>query len=562
MGNDDARPAAATATATATATPDYSGLQVVEEGHNLPEAVVVVNEKQQTGGATVEYYPEVVAPTSAKALLDNNAPPVHSGDPEAYRYHDAAPEAFHRASGAPEPIDHASAPEAWRQGQAAQNAPSKKRFSRRCLILSIVGVVVVIAVVIGCVVGLVVIPNNNKSSTASSSANDPSSPGGTTNTPGLTNTTVRSACTGSLCPQILSAVQQGPNLMLFARGLDNAIWYNAAPIASLSPWSSSSTWQSLGGGPFASQPVSWSWTANGTGTLRIAVVAIGESNRGAHIRQYFTNNNTWSSEWRNMFGDLESAPSLCSIDGTRLDVWALGGDTVAHNFFIRGEDAFWAPDKTKDWQGSADWRDLTLKSRPAVACRWNDFGHDLIVYDGQGRAVHSMYSGDTAWIRPFVWEGAKFVGEPTVLMTTNERLDFFGVDAEGRMWHGKWTDQGGHGKLTDLGGKFESVPGVVVTGGGSRVDVLALGGGTATLQHRVMVSDKWSDAWEDLGVRGNSAPLLYNLTTTPESVAMFVLGEDGEVNQTVWRVSADLSWKNLVWRGMGGELTTAGLATI
>lgn len=92
-----------------------------------------------------------------------------------------------------------------------------------------------------------------------------------------------------------------------------------------------------------------------------------------------------------------------------------------------------------------------------------------------------------------------------------------------------------------------------------RIDIVALGTNDQ-LRHRVLQGAEPISDWEDIGVFGNSAPLLINLTSSnvqPERVAMFVMGTDGQVNQTVWDVvPSELSWKNLVWTSMGGNLST------
>ncbi|KAK0617503.1 hypothetical protein B0T14DRAFT_525324 [Immersiella caudata] len=124
------------------------------------------------------------------------------------------------------------------------------------------------------------------------------------------------------------------------------------------------------------------------------------------------------------------------------------------------------------------------------------------------------------------------------------------------MYYGAWSKREGHAPLVNLGGSFQSVPSAVATRQGDRVDVVALGTGD-TLMHRVLVGGRWTANWEDLGVFGNSAPLAVNLTTNPEAVSLFVLGTNGEMNQTVWQVSEELSWKALRWSSMGGNLTAS-----
>jgi hypothetical protein len=166
-----------------------------------------------------------------------------------------------------------------------------------------------------------------------------------------------------------------------------------------------------------------------------------------------------------------------------------------------------------------------------------------------------QFSGETGWTPP-TSRGGKFLGEPVVVEVNSERLDFFGIGEDKHMYHFTWSRGGGYTALEDVGGSFESVPSVAVTGSGPRLDVVALGTNDK-LQHRVLQGSKWASDWEDLGVFGNSAPLLVNMTlTAPQKVGVFVIGEEGEVNQTTWSVTPDLSWKGLAWKGMGGSMTT------
>ncbi|KAK0719268.1 hypothetical protein B0H67DRAFT_572794 [Lasiosphaeris hirsuta] len=342
--------------------------------------------------------------------------------------------------------------------------------------------------------------------------------------------------------------------MVFARGVDNNIWYNTAPAAGIAPWPAAREWQALEGGPFMSQPVATTWN----GSTRVSVTAVSDPDHSAQMRHFTIANSVWGP-WQSIGGRLESAASLCVVNGTRLDVWAAAGGTIAHNFYLEDEDGFWMPTVSSSWQESADFGEQKIATRPAMACRWNEFGHDVVVYGADKTVQHSTYSDKTSWTPVFSYAGAAgfagFQGDPVVLASSNDRIDFFGVGVDAAIYHGSWTASAGHSALERLGGSFQSVPAAVVTRSG-RIDVVALGT-SDTLQHKALVGAKWPEEWEDLGVFGNSAPLLQNLTTTPESVAIFVLGKDGEMNQTVWTVSSDLSWKNLDWAGMGGNLTSA-----
>ncbi|KAK0644016.1 hypothetical protein B0T16DRAFT_447800 [Cercophora newfieldiana] len=377
-------------------------------------------------------------------------------------------------------------------------ATKKGRFSRRCWI------------------GLVLSPSSssresNSAASAPSDANNNNngnSPTGISTAPNTTSPfpTARSACRDTVCPQ---------------------------PDA-----------------------IAWNFST------RISVVAVADPDHSARTQMWSPEDATWQTEWKNIAGKATSAVTLCTVKGERLDFWSgdISNKVVAHNFLGRFKLEYWAPDLSKDWQGSADWKaGPTIKGRPGVACRYDDYGHDIFAYDGTGATVrHSAYRESTAWTPVFTMDsGAGFKGfqsDPVLLASANDRLEFFGIGVDKKMYYGAWSKQAGHSRMVDLGGAFQSVPSAVVTRSG-RVDVVALGM-SDTLMHRVLQGGQWSAEWEDLGVFGNSAPLAFNLTTTPERVGVFVLGENGELNQTVWEVSSELSWKGL-WAGMGGNLTSS-----
>jgi hypothetical protein len=258
--------------------------------------------------------------------------------------------------------------------------------------------------------------------------------------------------------------------------------------------------------------------------------------------------------WEVLGGPLSAPISTCAVRGSRPDLFTSVDQDIAHNFGSgAGFDDGWSVASDSQWTRDVSFGTKIL-SRPGLLCRSSPFLHDLVVYGADGAVRHTQYSDATTWT-PSVSRGGKFVGEPVVVEVNGERLDFFGIGEDKHMYHFTWTKDGGYTPLDDVGGSFQSVPSVAVTGSGSRVDVVALGTNDR-LQHRVLRGFDWASEWEDLGVFGNSAPLLANITRTqPEKVAVFVVGVNGEVNQTTWSASSDLSWKSLVWKGMGGNMT-------
>lgn len=118
------------------ATPDYSGLQTVDD----PGLEV-----HPQHGHLYCPYPEVnTAPEKApEAAYPTAYPPAYSGVVQVEKYPLAA--------------DSYAVPPA-----EAKQPPKPTKYSRRCKVLALIGViaVVIIAIVVGCVVGLVVIPGS------------------------------------------------------------------------------------------------------------------------------------------------------------------------------------------------------------------------------------------------------------------------------------------------------------------------------------------------------------------------------------------------------------------
>ncbi|KAK0644300.1 hypothetical protein B0T16DRAFT_460372 [Cercophora newfieldiana] len=484
--------------------PDYSGLQVapqdtapeVDHSYSIPQVVFDNNQKVVYALAPLEPYKDAADAPQVIGVVEDPTPPTEDRRPW------------------------------WRL----------KRW--------IIAIVVIVLIIVGAVVGAVIAtrPDDNPTTSPASNTN--------------TNSTQRSACRDIVCPQILASAAldawtSSPTLLLFVRGIDNSIWYTSAAASSLAPsWPTSQRWQSLASGsPFLSQPSALTW-GNGT---RASVFALNDPNHMVRTAKFVDPSKI--PEWELIGGPVSSVVSTCAVNGTRPDLWTSSGEAVAHNYgFGPGYDNAWNVQSQTGWPIDLSFG-VKISSRPGVLCRSSPSVHDLVVYGEDGAVRHMQYSETAGWT-PSTNRGGKFLGEPVVVEVNGERLDFFGIGEDKRMYHFTWTKDGGYTLLEDVGGSFQSVPSVAVTGRGSRLDVLALGANDH-LQHRVLQGSRWASEWEDLGVFGNSAPLLVNMTRTePEKVGVFVIGAAGEVNQTTWTASSDLSWKNLIWKGMGGSMTT------
>lgn len=360
-----------------------------------------------------------------------------------------------------------------------------------------------------------------------------------------------------VCPQILTAATLGSSTTMFARGTDNGIWY--APVMSQGSGSSGgSSWQSLGGGPFISQPIALTWQ-NGT---VMSVMGVADPDRQVRQRTYNGSLDGWSSgQWENLMGQASSPVTLCLVNGSRIDAWATEpAGNVMHNFFMFEVADFWSPNGGQGWQGSANWGTQRIMATPGVACRQNNVFHDLVTYGQTDKLIrHATYSDLGGWSSPVsVGGNQQFHSHPVILTTSDTRFDFFGVGADLAIYHFSYTDTAGHSGLESLGGAFQSVPSAILTsssGTNIRFDLVALST-RDTIQHSTFQGGVWSP-WEDLGVFGNSAPLLVRLTTQPAKIAVLVLGTEGQVNQTTWTISSDASWKGLQWTATAANLTSA-----
>ena len=519
---------------------EYSVLQVVDVEHEKVPALQVVREQ---GGDAPQVVPEQGG-DAPQAVFDDDKYPGTDASNSGLEL--APPD-----SSLPEVVPKQTVPwyKNWR----------RKRF------LAAIAFAIIVAVVLGAVLG-----TRARDKSRSGSESD--------STPVLRE----SACKGTVCPQILSAAVLGLNttndrkLIVFARG-DGAIYFNWANIANLSSsggWPADSRWSALLGGPFISQPTAISWHSGS----RVSVAAMTDNSGQVQMTKFIVDEKGPGGftvdGWKDLGGPVGSPLATCAINGTRADYYAVGGSEFLHNLSHRnGTVDMWKhPDQLgiSAWDVGAD-LGLNQTAKPAVACRPSYFVHDLVFYDDKAAVRHGMW----AWHLPgnhwteFMDLGGKFQGEPLLIAVGAERVDFFGIGQDAAMYHFTW-EAGKHSALENLGGSFHSAASAVATVGPSssgegnsttnvRIDVVALGTDDH-IYHRVLRGTEWVLDWEDLGVIGNSAPMLVHYgggsSGQAERVGVFVVGYDGQIQQATWTVSTEPSWKDLQWANMGGAMTS------
>ncbi|KAK4168104.1 hypothetical protein QBC43DRAFT_310854 [Cladorrhinum sp. PSN259] len=525
------------------AQPDYSGLQVIEG--NAPEVVIpwippeVVHEQDK-----YHHHQNVYDQQQAALLPYTPGPSLAS-------------------------VPHPITVPWWRR--------------KRWLFLLIAAIALAItAIVVGVVVG-----TRKSSSTSTTNPTPDTTPPNTT--PSNTATTYPpSACRDTICPQILSsAILNHTTLFLFARGIDNSIYYTTAPLNSKTASLDFAPWSSIpSSNPFLTQPSALTW-ANSS---KVSVLAGSDPDRVVKLKTFSLSSPSSISEepWKDLGLLSQSAISTCTVNSSRPDFWSTSDTTVAHNYLLPDssnpedeQERFYAESSSQIWQGTTTFGLNTIldpSSKPGIVCRQAPYFHDLVVLDVDGAARHSTY-GSTGWVDA-TNKGGKFGGDPTLVQLGNWGFEFYGISRDSQeMWHFRWTKSSGYTSLEKLGEnkKFESVPGVVVTGESGiasqnldevRVDLVALGnndrlwhrsskGGKVNNNNNNKLDDDKEGLWENLDVYGNSAPLVVDIEDG-KRVGIFVVGVDGQVNHTVWTVSEEeKSWKGLIWKSIGGNMTAA-----
>lgn len=142
-----------------------------------------------------------------------------------------------------------------------------------------------------------------------------------------------------------------------------------------------------------------------------------------------------------------------------------------------------------------------------------------------------------------------------LLRSVTTALTFFGIGVDYAMYHFSCSTSAGYSPLDSLGGSFASIPSVIVSKDGFRIDVVVLGR-DGRIKHRALKGSTWGPEWEDLGGFGNSAPLAVYVDSSPQHVSLFVIGQSGDLTFTTWEVNESISWRDLPpWTSIGGNFT-------
>ncbi|KAK4224060.1 hypothetical protein QBC38DRAFT_486320 [Podospora fimiseda] len=373
-------------------------------------------------------------------------------------------------------------------------------------------------------------------------------------------------CKDNVCRPIFSAVTKGgdpSSMWVFARGGDKKIWYLEGNGVA---WANS--WKSFPG-LFASQP---SAATIDIKTNYTAVFAV-DNNGTVQINQY--RKNKWTG-WKEIEGlTSKGAINVCTTKASKdelkpaVHAWVADKNKKVLHWSYS---PFLSEDPNSTTAGVHSILDHstsaaeTVGAVPGATCRGTTSNprFDYITYSPTLKLQHRFLSGKTG-----EWSDSKSLGGPTffpdpVVVYTDTHTDWFGVSGGGEraMYHLRWqVSDGTFTGPTKLGNiTFESVPSVLVSPDGSRIDVVALASNDHRVKHRTWLASNpegWTDDWEDLGAYADSAPLLYRMKgQQKDRIALMVLGYAKQMNFTSFEETDSTSWSGLMnWKSAGGKLT-------
>jgi len=230
-------------------------------------------------------------------------------------------------------------------------------------------------------------------------------------------------------------------LVLFARGVDRAIWYKAQTSPNSATWTS---WQSLGG-RFASSPVG---LLSSEGFLH--VFAVGQDRTLLHKFQFDNITSAqpdWSS-WQSLGGSLTSLPSVVLDTEGLIHVFARGPDRALWHKGQIGENQ----PRSVRW---SDWKSLggVLSSGPRVPSISNSVGLLEVVVRASDKAYWQKFQvpnhagvcsnctdNGVSWSD---WQclGGIFSSGPSVILSSDGTVELFGRGPDKALWHkGQYYD--------------------------------------------------------------------------------------------------------------------------
>jgi hypothetical protein len=222
-----------------------------------------------------------------------------------------------------------------------------------------------------------------------------------------------------------AAAAYGPNIEVFARGADGAIWGTAMVNG---VWQA---WTSLGGYSTSAPTVI---ARRGTNVLDVSIKG---GDNGVYLNSY-TPDYGWHG-WGNLGGNLTSAPAIDSHSDGILDIFARGTDGAVYQ---------------QAWNGSqwlANWISLGggIIGAPTDV---NKQPHDLDVYvRGGGNAIYqNHWDSVNGWTNWFLLDATPVLSSPAAVSDSASRELLFVRDGDQGAFK-VWTASGGWTPWEDFG---------------------------------------------------------------------------------------------------------------
>jgi hypothetical protein len=231
--------------------------------------------------------------------------------------------------------------------------------------------------------------------------------------------------------------------------------------------------------------------------------------------------NKWT-DWKNLGGELHSAPAAISWAADRLDVFST--DKHDHLTHISHSDGEWSK-----------WEELDghVKTAPAVAS-WEAYRLDVFAVDEHEHLIHKAHAHPGGWGK---WQdlGGHLAGPPTAVSWGVGRIDVFACDTHDKLAHiafanGAWT-------AWQTNGPCKTGPAVASRGEG-QLDLFAAND-DGELRHRHYDAKGWGD-WGHLG--GDLVSHASAVSWGPDRLDVFFRGDGDKLDHRAHSVKGWKDW--------------------
>jgi hypothetical protein len=219
-----------------------------------------------------------------------------------------------------------------------------------------------------------------------------------------------------------AAANQNGLVDVFVKGPDGALWHITQPS------SGSSSWSSLGGAVGSITAVGMNFDG------RLEAFTLGTDAALNHVWQ-LTPGGNWSG-WQSFGGTGTSIPTVARNADGRLEVFVVGNDFPTHHLYH-----LWQLTPGGGWSG---WNSLDGAISPQPSAAQNADGRLEVFAIGNDVFSGMNTTHDWQMTPGGGWSGFNSLGNPPgqnstlspqVIANQDRRLEVFGVDSSGAVWH-------------------------------------------------------------------------------------------------------------------------------